>query len=195
MEDLYKTGFEELFSRLAKSFKWGEICFRPPLSWRDRTAPTEFEEWRGRLLCGEVHDQNASALGGAAGHSGLFGSVKAIGRFAQTICSGFQGQGDLASHSTFLRFVSRADPQRSSRALGWDTMLPTSSCGSLFSDESIGHTGFTGTSLWIDPKKDIYVALLTNRVYPTRTNEKLIALRPRFHDAVIEAFSSQETYN
>jgi len=189
LEDLYETGLDELFSKLSRAFKWGDICFRPPLSWKTRTAPTEFEEWRGRLLRGEVHDQNAFALGGAAGHSGLFSSVKAVGRFAQTIALGFQGRNDLASYETFLRFASQADRQKSSRALGWDTMLPTSSCGSFFSDRSIGHTGFTGTSLWIDPKKDIYVALLTNRVCPTRTNEKLTALRPRFHNAVLEIFS------
>ena len=189
LEDLYMTGFDELFLEVSQLFGWGDIRFRPPVSWKGRTAPTEFDAWRGRLLCGEVHDQNASALGGAAGHSGLFASVRAVGRFAQTLCSSFLGKSDLVSSSTFSNFVTQAEPKKSSRALGWDTMLPTSSCGSSFSKRSIGHTGFTGTSLWIDPEKDIYVALLTNRVHPSRTNEKLLPLRPRFHNAVLEVLS------
>ena len=156
---------------------------------RGRTAPTEFEEWRGRLLRGEVHDQNAWSLGGTAGHSGLFGSAKAVGRFAQSICSSFQVKTALASEPAFLKFVTPPDPGKSSRALGWDTMLPSSSCGPLFSGNSIGHTGFTGTSLWIDPVKDVYVVLLTNRVYPTRRNEKLLLLRPRLHSTVLETLS------
>jgi CubicO group peptidase (beta-lactamase class C family) len=87
-----------------------------------------------------------------------------------------------------MRAFIRAEPiPGSSRALGWDTMLPTSSCGTLMSPSAIGHTGFTGTSLWIDWERDLYVVLLTNRVHPTRENNAIRALRPRIHDAVVEA--------
>ena len=87
------------------------------------------------------------------------------------------------------RFLQRSSVAGSSRALGWDTMLVTSSCGHQLSAESIGHTGFTGTSLWLDPTQDLYVVLLTNRVHPTRDNEAILDLRPMVHDAVVEAIS------
>ena len=87
------------------------------------------------------------------------------------------------------RFLQRSSVAGSSRALGWDTMLVTSSCGRKLSPESIGHTGFTGTSLWLDPTQDLYVVLLTNRVHPTRNNDAILNLRPLVHDAVIEAIS------
>ena len=150
--------------------------------------PTEFDPWRGRLLVGEVHDENAWALGGAAGHAGLFGSAAAVGRFARSIASGFQGRPTVAGAAAFDRFMTRTQVPGSSRALGWDTMLPTSSCGRRMSARAVGHTGFTGTSLWIDPAADAYVVLLTNRVYPTRTNEQILAIRPALHDAVMDAF-------
>jgi CubicO group peptidase (beta-lactamase class C family) len=85
-------------------------------------------------------------------------------------------------------FAARTTVPGSSRALGWDTMLPTSSCGTRMSATAIGHTGFTGTSLWIDWERDLYVALLTNRVHPTRDNERLRAVRPQVHDAIVEVF-------
>jgi CubicO group peptidase (beta-lactamase class C family) len=92
----------------------------------------------------------------------------------------------VADPDTLRAFIQPAGIPGSSRALGWDTMLPTSSCGSRISSTAIGHTGFTGTSLWIDWERDLYVVLLTNRVHPTRENDRLRAIRPAFHDAVIE---------
>ncbi|MDE2907535.1 MAG: serine hydrolase, partial [Acidobacteriota bacterium] len=141
----------------------------------------------GRTLVGEVHDENAWALGGAGGHAGLFGTAVAVGSFARDVLAGMHGDSPLASQEMFDMFRTRTTVPGSSRALGWDTMLPTSSCGTRLSPASIGHTGFTGTSLWIDPVADRYMVLLTNRVHPSRSNEAILAVRPAFHDAVMEA--------
>jgi CubicO group peptidase (beta-lactamase class C family) len=140
------------------------------------------------LLTGEVNDENAWALGGAAGHAGLFGTAEAVGVFARAVLRTLAGDRLLALQATLRGFAARTGVPGSSRALGWDTMLPTSSCGTRLSATSIGHTGFTGTSLWIDWERDLYIVLLTNRVHPTRDNERLRAIRPRLHDAVVAAF-------
>jgi CubicO group peptidase (beta-lactamase class C family) len=177
------------FQRLASFVTPEPLTFRPPRGWRPRIAPTEIDEWRGRLLQGEVHDENTWALGGAAGHAGLFGTAAAVGAFARAVLATIGGDGIVAQPSTIQQFIRRSAIPGSSRALGWDTMLHTSSCGSLMSPTAIGHTGFTGTSLWIDWERDLYVVLLTNRVHPSRSNEQLRAIRPAFHDAVLEAVS------
>jgi beta-N-acetylhexosaminidase len=156
--------------------------FNPPREWRERTAPTELDLWRGRLLQGEVHDENTWALGGIAGHAGLFGTARGVGAFAQRVLDG-----SLARPETLARFVRKSSVPGSSRALAWDTMLPTSSCGTLMSPRAIGHTGFTGTSLWIDPAQDLYVVLLTNRVHPTRENNAIQPVRRAVHDAVLRS--------
>jgi CubicO group peptidase (beta-lactamase class C family) len=149
-------------------------------------APTELDPWRGRVLRGEVHDENAAALGGVAAHAGLFGTAHAVGAFARLVLQTFQSPTPLGSPDAMRVFARQSRPD-DSRALGWDTMRPTSSCGVLMSATAIGHTGFTGTSLWIDPEQDVYVVLLTNRVHPTRENQALPQLRPRFHDVVMRA--------
>ena len=161
------------------------LTFNPSRMLRSRIAPTETEGWRGRTLVGEVHDENAWALGGAAGHAGLFGTAAAVGAFARAVLRTIAGEPVVARPGTVRAFIRRGSVPGSSRAPGWDTMLPTSSCGTRMSPTAIGHTGFTGTSLWIDWERDLYVVLLTNRVHPTRDNNKLKALRPSFHDAVI----------
>jgi CubicO group peptidase (beta-lactamase class C family) len=176
------------FHRFATVLTSKPLTFSPPRTWRVRTAPTEMDPWRGRLLAGEVHDENAWALGGAAGHAGLFGTSGATGAFARAVLRTLAGDTVLCEPATLRRFIARTDVPGSSRALGWDTMLPTSSCGRRMSPTAIGHTGFTGTSLWIDWERDLYVVLLTNRVHPTRDNERLKQLRPRVHDAIVDAF-------
>jgi CubicO group peptidase (beta-lactamase class C family) len=174
------------FGRIASLVTDQPLTFLPPRTWRERIAPTEHDAWRGRTLIGEVHDENTWALGGAAGHAGLFGTAAAVGAFARATLHTIGGNPILASVETMRRFIERTHVPGSSRALGWDTMLPTSSCGSLMSRSAIGHTGFTGTSLWIDWERDAYVVLLTNRVHPTRENPLLKTLRPRIHDAIVE---------
>jgi CubicO group peptidase (beta-lactamase class C family) len=186
LETLTGTSLTKQFEPIAAALEPHVVCFTPPRPWRHRTAPTEVDPWRGRLLQGEVHDENAYALGGAAGHAGLFGTAAGVGRFAQLVLLTLGGKNILAASETMVRFVTRTGVSGSSRALGWDTMLPTSSCGSLMSSRAIGHTGFTGTSLWIDPAMDLYVVLLTNRVHPSRDNERILTIRPAFHDAILE---------
>ena len=191
LEDVARKPLAEQFERVAALVAPEPLAFRPPSSWRSRTAPTETDPWRGRLLVGEVHDENAWALGGAAGHAGLFGTAAAVGSFARLVLSNLHHDTALARRDTWQLFTRRRDDvPGSSRALGWDTMLPTSSCGTLLSPSAIGHTGFTGTSLWIDPARDLYIVLLTNRVHPTKENDKLKALRPQIHDAVVRALTT-----
>ena len=155
------------------------LAYLPPSNWKDRTALTEYDTWRQRVLQGEVHDENAAALGGVAAHAGLFGTAAAVGaaaRWWMQQLSTAEGQ----------RFAHRSHVPGSSRALGWDTMLPTSSCGASMSASAIGHTGFTGTTLWIDPARDRYFVLLTNRVHATRVGEAIQRVRREFHDAANE---------
>ena len=175
----------EQFLRVVTS---APLMFNPPVELRPSIAPTEHDQWRGRRLVGEVHDENCWALGGAAGHAGLFGTAQAVGDFARAMLTGLKGSDTrIANAETLRRFVARAGPATGSRALGWDTMLPTSSCGTLISRSAFGHTGFTGTTLWIDPEREVYIVFLTNRVNPTRENTAIQEIRPALHDAVISA--------
>ena len=172
-----------------------ELQFRPPLLWRRRTAPTEFDAWRGRLLVGEVDDENCWALGGASGHAGLFGTAAAVGTFARHVLQVFDGRRGIFDRGTLDAFAAkRLGVPGSSRALGWDTMLPTSSCGTRMSVRAIGHTGFTGTSLWIDPQWGRYVVLLSNRVHPSRAAvdlDTVTRVRAAFHDAVFDDLAAE----
>ncbi len=168
------------------------LDYRPQPSWISRIALTENDPWRGRLLQGEVHDENAAALGGVAAHAGLFGTASAVGEAARwwmVLLSGVDDAGSQVSSRLARTFTERSAVPSSSRAVGWDTMRPTSSCGTRLSAHAIGHTGFTGTSLWIDPQQDLYVVLLTNRVHPSRDNDKIQQVRRDFHDAVVDAMA------
>jgi CubicO group peptidase (beta-lactamase class C family) len=185
-ETVTGLSLQQQFEPIATSLLPNAVRFLPPRSWRAGTAPTEVDAWRGRLLQGEVHDENAYALGGVAGHAGLFGAAAGVGRFAEFALRTLGGEDVLADPRTIRAFVARSGVPKSSRALGWDTMRPTSSCGTLMSASAIGHTGFTGTSLWIDPDQDLYVALLTNRVHPSRDNERILKIRPAVHDAILK---------
>jgi CubicO group peptidase (beta-lactamase class C family) len=174
---------DELFSAW-RTANLGRACgmrYLPPPERTGRTAPTEADPWRGRLLHGEVHDENAAALGGVAAHAGLFGTASDVAAAARWWMATTPGSPVLQE------FVRRGRVPGSSRALGWDTMLPTSSCGTRMSARAFGHTGFTGTSLWIDPEGDYYVVFLSNRVHPSRADGEAIALvRRTLHDAVAE---------
>jgi CubicO group peptidase (beta-lactamase class C family) len=191
LEDAGHAPFSDQGGALMEELQLEPLAFRPPVSWRARTAPTELDSWRGRLLVGEVHDENCWALGGVAGHAGLFGSAAAVGRFAQLVLQTLKDAEapGIVNVNTLRQFLVRSGIPRSSRALGWDTMLPTSSCGTRMSAEAFGHTGFTGTSIWIDPARDVYVVLLTNRVHPSRKNEAIRPIRAALHDAIIEGLS------
>lgn len=147
-------------------------------------APTEEDAWRGRMLCGEVHDENAFALGGVAGHAGLFGTAHAVLAVTKAWMDGCRGRAGLLEPDLVRRFTTKHRVSNSSWALGWDTPSAPSSSGALFSPESFGHLGYTGTSLWIDPVKELEVVLLSNRVHPTRRNDRIRAFRPLIHDLV-----------
>ena len=169
-----------------------EIQYNPPAALRDRIAPTEDDPQRGGVLVGHVHDENAWRLGGVAPHAGLFATARSLVPFAQMwLAAGAAGERRVFAGATVHRFTRRARPASgSSRALGWDTPAPGGSCGGRFSPASFGHTGFTGTSLWIDPEQDLFVILLANRVHPIRENARLAELRPSFHNMMIDMLTS-----
>jgi serine-type D-Ala-D-Ala carboxypeptidase len=147
-------------------------------------APTEWDPWRGRLLLGEVHDENAYALGGVAGHAGLFGTAEAVSQLTRAWLNGYVGGTSYFSSELVRQFV-RPQPG-TSWGLGWDTPSNPSSSGQWLSPRSFGHLGFTGTSIWIDPIRELEVIFLSNRVHPTRENQAIKAFRPLLHDRVIE---------
>jgi CubicO group peptidase (beta-lactamase class C family) len=190
VEDAGGAPFSSQAAQLLSEVTSAPLMFNPPAELKSSIAPTEQDPWRRRRLVGEVHDENCWALGGAAGHSGLFGTAQAVGEFARTMLGGFKGiDARIASAETVRLFVKRSAAVTGSRALGWDTMLPTSSCGTKISRSSFGHTGFTGTTLWIDPEREVYVVLLTNRVNPTRDNTAIQKIRPALHDAILTALT------
>jgi len=154
-----------------------------------RIAPTEQDEWRNRLLRGEVHDENAAAMGGVAGHAGLFGTAESVLAVSGACLRGYHGGESILDGELVRQFTTRQESAaRSSWALGWDTPSAPSSSGSHFSERSFGHLGYTGTSLWIDPLCELEVVLLSNRVHPSRRNEKIKVFRPRIHDLIYEEF-------
>lgn len=164
--------------------------FTPPASELHRIIPTEYDPWRGRIVHGEVHDENAYALGGVAGHAGLFSTARDLAMLMQMLLNGGEYNGRrLLSPQTISLFTARQNlVPGSSRALGWDTPSErNSSAGHRMSGGAFGHTGFTGTSIWADPEAELFVILLSNRVHPTRENRRIYRLRPRLHDAVMRA--------
>jgi CubicO group peptidase (beta-lactamase class C family) len=175
--------------------------YRPAAALLERIAPTEKDPWRGRVVRGEVHDENAAALGGVAPHAGLFSTAPDLAHLARMLLDGgsFEGR-RIVSRATVELFTERAGIPASSRALGWDTPADEtgqrssvpgesgySSAGSLFSGRSFGHTGFTGTSMWMDAERELFVILLTNRVHPTRDNDRIREVRAQVADAVVRA--------
>jgi len=167
--------------------------FCPPEDWRPHIPPTEEDRvYRRRVIQGEVQDENCHALGGAAGHAGLFANALDVLRFAACVLNeGRTAHGrPLFQPETVRLFATRqADPPDTTRALGWDTPSEPSSSGRYFSRSSIGHLGYAGTSLWIDPERKLAVVLLTNRTWPDRSNKAIQEVRPAFHDAVAEGIN------
>jgi len=176
---------EEIFTPLGMS----NTMFQPPKTLAARIAPTENDmAYRKRLVRGEVHDENAFAMGGVAGHAGMFATAPDLAVFCEMLLNGgIYAHHRFLTRATVTQFTAPQALSANTRTLGW--MVPTqdSSSGHYFSARSFGHTGFTGTSLWIDPDGQLFVILLTNRVYPTRANGKIAAVRPALHDAVVEA--------
>jgi CubicO group peptidase (beta-lactamase class C family) len=162
--------------------------YRPDSSLLARIAPTENDPWRGRHLRGEVHDENAAALGGVSAHAGLFSSAHDLERLARVYLNGGALDGGrLARSATIRQFTTVQDSTFSSRALGWDTPSENSSAGHFITRPAFGHTGFTGTSFWVAPQHDLYVILLTNRVNPTREHSRIGPVRVAVADAAMRA--------
>ena len=151
-------------------------------------APTENCPWRKKILCGEVHDDNAYAMGGVAGHAGLFSSAHEVHAFLVRMSQCLHGKDSFLPQAVVQEFLTRgSSPNDSNFALGWDT--PTagkSAAGSFFSPRSVGHLGFTGCSIWWDLEKNCHVVLLTNRVHPSRKNDKIKDFRPHIHDQIMK---------
>ncbi|HEV2670694.1 MAG TPA: serine hydrolase domain-containing protein, partial [Gemmatimonadales bacterium] len=178
--------------------------FVPPTSWHDSIAPTEVDTFfRHRLLIGEVHDESAARLGGVSGNAGLFSNAPDLARFAKWLLaerakpdSVYESCTDAGPCSPSLSgpivraFTHRQDiPSGSSRALGWDTPSDLSSAGTKMGPNAFGHTGYTGTSIWFDPDRGVFIILLTNRVNPTRANIKILQVRRRVADLVNDALT------
>ena len=215
LEKIYGDKLDRLAERrIFQPLGMSSTRFRPPESWLPRIAPTENDTaWRKRVVRGEVHDENAAFLGGVAGHAGLFSTADDLVRFGEALLavSRSGGQADAVERNAtssertstarppdrptalavlppvFRNFTTRQNVvPGSSRALGWDTPAPGNSAGTRLSPQSFGHTGFTGTSIWIDPTRELVIVLLTNRVHPTRNNPRVGPLRIAVADRVVE---------
>jgi CubicO group peptidase (beta-lactamase class C family) len=162
------------------------MTFRPPEEWKPFIPPTqESQPHRSYIIQGEVNDENAFVMSGVAAHAGCFSTALDVSVFAQCM---LLGGTPLFQSKTVEIFTRREDfPPETSRALGWDTPSQPSQSGKYFSARSYGHLGYTGTSLWIDPERQLSVTLLTNRTWPDRISQAVKNLRPIFHDAVVEA--------
>ena len=155
----------------------------------DNIAATELCTWRNALLKGKVHDDNAYIAGGIDGHAGLFGSAAEVARLISVLLSDYRGQSDRPFFNSDLIRVFWSRQTSSGRALGFD--MPSNngaSCGRFFSEASVGHLGYTGTSFWIDPQRSIFIVLLTNRVHPSRYNVGIRRFRPRIHNEIMSNF-------
>ena len=181
-ESLERFCQHEVFGPLAMA----RTAFKPPSAWRNSIPPTAIDQtFRRRVIQGEVQDENASVMGGVAGHAGVFASAEDLAIFAHAMLAG--GHPILHSETVALFTRRESSPPGTSRALGWDTPSSPSQSGKYFSSNSFGHLGYTGTSLWIDPDRELSITLLTNRTWPDCSNQAIKQLRPKFHDAVIES--------
>ena len=205
VESTYGERLDSLLQRrVFEPLGMNSLRFRPTDD--RRVAPTELDTWRGRVLRGEVHDENAARMDGVSGHAGLFGSTPDLLTFAEWVIDGWwdeqagrrtgtRNRSQESIHRSDRPSVHRSTAREftrrqnlvpgSSRALGWDTPTVGASGGSLLSPSSVGHTGFTGTSLWIDPTRRLAIVLLSNRVNPTRNNPRWIPIRGRIADLVV----------
>jgi CubicO group peptidase (beta-lactamase class C family) len=172
----------EVFGPLGMS----HTTFRPPQAWREKIVPTadETHGFRGRVIQGEVQDENASVLGGVGAHAGLFANVEDLAVFAHSMLNGGH---PILRPDMIAQFTRRESlPAGTSRALGWDTPSAPSQSGRHLSQRSFGHLGYTGTSLWIDPDRQLSITLLTNRTWPDVKNQAIKQVRPAVYDAVFE---------
>jgi len=178
---------EVLRQRVLMPLGMNDTCYNPPEEVYPRIAYTEWCPRSKQFLRGQVHDENARGLHGISGNAGLFSTASDLGKFASMVLNGGRAGDKVILSESSLRLLERCFTEglNDRRTLGWMLPTPGSSGGNLLSASALGHTGFTGTSLWIDREQELYVILLTNRVHPTRNNEALFKLRPAFHNAVV----------
>lgn len=193
LENRLELPLLDMWEALQERLKLPGIVFHPgnkPKHARSKYAPTEKCSWRGRVMQGEVHDENTWALAGVAPHAGLFGDIRSVSKWGLLLREAWLGDNELFGDPKMVRhFTGRRIP-RSVGDWGLGFMKPSrprASCGKYFSVSSFGHTGFTGTSLWFDPKRDLLVVILSNRVHPTRDNKAFLDLRPAIHNWVVES--------
>jgi CubicO group peptidase (beta-lactamase class C family) len=188
-ESLDRFCQREVFAPLAMT----STTFNPPVEIRAQIPPTADDRtFRGRIIHGEVQDENASVLGGVAGHAGVFSTAGDLATFANAMMN--SGRPIVRPETVALFTRRESAPAGTSRALGWDTPSAPSQSGKYFPQNSYGHLGYTGTSLWIDPERQLSITLLTNRTWPDCSNQAIKQVRPKFHDAVIEALGSEKSY-
>ncbi|MCU1285566.1 MAG: beta-lactamase [Acidobacteriales bacterium] len=189
LERIVKESLDSICAReIFKPLGMANTLFCPPTEMRQHIPPTlDAVDFRKRPIQGEVNDENASVMGGVAGHAGLFGSALDVTKFAQCM---LRVGAPLFDPATVKLFTTRESlPAGTSRTLGWDTPSAPSQSGKHFSTHSYGHLGYTGTSLWIDPTRDLSIVLLTNRTWPDNQSQAIKQVRPAVHDAIIEALA------
>ena len=176
---------EYVFSPLAMS----STMYTPPKKFWPTIAPTEIDnQYRHRLLQGEVHDENAAAIGGVSGHAGVFSTAPDLASFCQMLLNGgVYAHQRILRRATVSEFTAPQELSGGTRTLGWAVPTEGGSSGHFMGPHTFGHTGFTGTSIWIDPDRQVFVVFLTNRVHPTRENQKIAKVRPALHDAVMQS--------
>ncbi|MDR0312160.1 MAG: beta-lactamase family protein, partial [Treponema sp.] len=162
-----------------------DTCYKPPVSLIDRIAPTEYCSIRDRVVRGEVHDENAWVMGGVSGNAGIFSCAPDMTRIGAAMLDSLEKGTFLHKATAELMCRNYTPGMGENRGLGWMIATRGTSSGDLLSPRSFGHTGFTGTSLWIDPDRKLYALLLTNRVHPTRENTKLFRTRNIFHNLAV----------
>jgi CubicO group peptidase (beta-lactamase class C family) len=188
-ESLNRFCQREIFAPLAMT----NTTFNPPKEIRSQIPPTaDYQPFRPQIIQGEVQDENAFVLKGVAGHAGLFSTAEDVAGFAQAMLAQVmlnQGRPIFRPETVSLFTRRESAPPGTTRALGWDTPSNPSQSGRYFAPTSYGHLGYTGTSLWIDPTRQLSITLLTNRTWPDSSNQAIKQVRPAFHDAVIEALA------
>ena len=194
MAEIIQRQTGQPLDQLANEYIFGPLgmrhsMYKPPKALWPEIAPTEIDnQLRHRLVQGEVHDENAYAIGGVSGHAGVFSTSPDLSAFCQMLLNGgVYAHKRILKRATIAEFTAPQPMTKNLRTLGWVVPTEGSSSGHYFSAHSYGHTGFTGTTIWIDPDRQLFVVLLTNRVNPTRENHKISEVRPAVHDAIMKA--------
>lgn len=178
--------------RVLQPLQMEDTCFNPPADLLDRIAPTEDCPWRGRVVRGQVHDENAVVMGGVSGHAGLFSTAVDVSRIgAAMLCAPDAVTGDPYLHNAVIQLMTRnyTKAKGENRGLGFLLAGLNSPGGDLMSASSFGHTGFTGTSIWVDPEKQLYAVLLSNRIHPRRDNPAIFRVRQIFHNLAVLSYT------